>query len=274
MNLDLEMFRFTSRPHVQRPALIVGWTKDVGAVSRGVADFLADTPGTSPFGQIRPVSFFPVGGIAVQDDVAEFPQSRLLCNERENAVILRTDEPPSRRYEFLNGVLDLAEQYDGAEALYTVNGIASMIPHTATRRAFLVCNDPVLQRELRRLVPAGLAWQGPPHMSIYLLWLAKNRHLPGAGLWIEVPFYLVDSEDFQAIKTGVTLLGRILGWQFELDDLDQRIAEQDETLAQLREQDPEIDARIRILEQGEPLDGNEQRELVEAVQGPLKEQSR
>jgi len=272
--MNLEMFHLTSRPHVERPSLIVGWTRDVGAVSRGVADFLADTPGTSPFGRIKPVDFFPVGGVAVNDDVAEFPHSSLSCNERNNVVILRSDEPQSRKYEFLNGVLDLAEQYHGAETLYAVNGIASMIPHTATRRAFLVSNDLALQRELRRLVPAGFAWQGPPPTSIYLLWLARNRHLPGVGLWVEVPFYLVDSEDFQAIETGVSLLGRILGWQYDLDDLDQRSAGQDETLTQLREQDPEIDARIRILEQGETLDGNEQRELVEAVQGALKEQSR
>ena len=46
--MNLEMFRFTSRPHLERPSLIVGWTKDIGAVSRGVADFLADTPGTAP----------------------------------------------------------------------------------------------------------------------------------------------------------------------------------------------------------------------------------
>jgi len=254
--------------------MIVGWTKDVGAVSRGVVDLLADTPGTSPFGRIKPVSFFPVGGVTVNDDVAEFPRSELLCNERNNVVILRSDEPQSRKYEFLNGVLDLAEQHNGAEALYAVNGIASLIPHTATRRAFLVSNDLAMQRELRRLVPAGLSWQGPPPTSIYLLWLARNRHLPGVSLWVEVPFYLVDSGDFQAIKTGVSLLGRILGWDYDLDDLDQRIAEQDETLTQLRDQDPEIDTRIRILEQGETLDGNEQRELVEAVQGALKEQSR
>jgi len=254
--------------------LLVGWTRDIGAVSRGVADFLADVPGTRPFGQIKPVDFFPVGGVTVKDDVAEFPRSELLCNERNNVVILRSDEPQSRRYEFLNGVLDLVEQYNGAEALYAVNGIASLIPHTATRRVFLVSNDPALQRELRRLVPGGLAWQGPPHTSIYLLWLAKNRHLPGAGLWVEVPFYLVDSEDFQAIKTGVSLLGRILGWQYDLDDLDQRIAEQDETLTLLREQDLEIDTKIRILEQGETLGRDEQQELVEAVQGALKGQSR
>lgn len=272
--MNLEMFRLTARPHLEKPSLIVGWTKDIGAVSKGVADFLADAPGASGFGQIKPVGFFPVGGVTVADDVAQFPQGRLYCNERSNLVIIRSDEPESRKYEFLNGVLDLAEHYNGAEALYTIDGVASMIPHTATRRAFLVANDPALLRELRRFVPAGLAWQGPPHTSTYLLWLAKNRHLRGAGLWVEVPFYLADSQDFQAITTGVSLLSRIFGWDYDLDDLEQHCAEQDETLAQLRAEDPEIDSKIRILEQGESLNREEQKDLVEAVQGALKEQSR
>jgi predicted ATP-grasp superfamily ATP-dependent carboligase len=272
--MNLELFRFTSRPHLEKPSLIVGWTKDIGAVSRGVADFLADAPGAAGFGQIQPGRFFPVGGVTVADDVAEFPQSRLFCNEHSNVVILRSDEPQSHKYEFLNAVLDLAEQYNGAEALYTINGIASMIPHTATRRMFMVSNDPILQRELRQFVPAALTWQGPPTTSTYLLWLAKNRHLPGIGLWVEVPFYLADSVDFQAVKTAVALLAKVFGWDYDLDDLDFQVAEQDQTLAQLREEDPEIDARIRILEQGETLGREEQRDLVEAVQGALKEQSR
>jgi predicted ATP-grasp superfamily ATP-dependent carboligase len=271
--MNLEMFRFTSRPRLEKPSLIVGWTKDIGAVSRGVVDSLADAPGSSSFGQIRPVGFFPVGGVAVEDDVAEFPESRLFCNERNNLVVLRSEEPQSRKYDFLNGVLDLAEHYNGAEAIYTINGIASMIPHTATRRVFLVANDPVIQRELRRFVPGALAWQGPPHTSTYLLWLAKQRHLPGVGLWVEVPFYLADSEDFQATRTAVALLARIFGWDYDFDDLDLRVATQDETLAQLREEDPEIDAKIHILEQGETLEREEQRDLVEAVQGALKEHS-
>jgi predicted ATP-grasp superfamily ATP-dependent carboligase len=272
--MNLELFHFTSRPHLEKPSLIVGWTKDIGAVSRGVADSLADAPGARSFGQIRPVRFFPVGGVTVEDDVAQFPQSRLFCNEHSNVVILRSDEPQSRKYEFLNAVLDLAEHYNGAEALYTISGIASMIPHTATRRVFMVSNDPALQRELRRFVPAGLAWQGPPTTSTYLLWLAKNRHLPGIGLWVEVPFYLAESEDFQAVRTAIALLARIFGWDYDLDELDLHVAEQDETLAQLREEDPEIDTKIRILEQGETLDREEQRDLIEVVQGALKEQSR
>jgi predicted ATP-grasp superfamily ATP-dependent carboligase len=249
--MNLDMFRFTSRPHLERPSLIVGWTKDIGAVSRGVADFLVEAPGSRRFGQIQPVSFFPVGGVTVENDVAQFPRSQLFCNEGSNTVILRSDEPQSRKYEFLNAILDLAEYYHGAEALYAVNGIASMISHTATRRVFMVANDPVLQRELRRFVPTGLAWQGPTSASTYLLWLAKKRHLPGVGFWVEVPFYLAQSEDFQATRTAVALLARIFGWDYDLDDLDLRSAEQDGTLAQLREEDPEIDAKIRILEQGE-----------------------
>jgi predicted ATP-grasp superfamily ATP-dependent carboligase len=253
--------------------LIVGWTKDIGAVSRGVVDFLAEAPGSRRFGQVHPVRFFAVGGVTVNDDVAQFPRSDLFCNERSNAVILRSDEPQAHRYEFLHGILDLAEHYQGAEALYAINGIASLIPHTAARRVFLVSNDAILQRELRRFVPGGLTWQGPPHISTYLLWLAKNRGLPGASLWIEVPFYLADSEDAQAIRTGVALLDRIFGWDYDLGDLEHRAAAQEETLAQLRDQDPDIDTRIRLLEQGESLERSEQQELVEAVQGALKEHS-
>jgi predicted ATP-grasp superfamily ATP-dependent carboligase len=272
--MNPELFRFTSRPRLQRPSLIVGWTKDIGAVSRGVVDFLADEPGARHFGEIKPVSFFAVGGVAVADDVAGFPETRLVCNEQSNLVIVRSDEPQSHKYAFLNAVLDLAEHYNGVEALYAVNGIASMIPHTTTRRVFMVSNDAVLQRELRRFVPGVLTWQGPPGTSAYLLWLARNRHLPGVGLWVEVPFYLRDSQDFQAIRTALSLLARIFAWDCDFDDLDRHLVEQEETLALLREDDPEIDARIRILEQGESLDRDEQRELVEAVQGALKGQSR
>jgi proteasome assembly chaperone (PAC2) family protein len=271
--MNLEMFRITSRPRVERPSLIVGWTKDIGAVSRGVVDFLAEAPDARCFGEIKPVHYFPVGGVTIRDDVAQFPQSRLFCNEADNTVIVRSDEPQARKYEFLSGLLDLGEHYHGAEALYTINGIASMIPHTATRRAFLVSNDPILQRELRRFVPAGLAWQGPPHVSTYLLWLARHRRLPGVSLWIEVPFYLADAEDAQAIRTGGALFNRIFGWDYDLGDLDQRLAEEEETLTQLREEDPEIDTRIRILEQGETLERQEQQELMEAVQGALREHS-
>ncbi|MGE5296162.1 MAG: proteasome assembly chaperone family protein [Solirubrobacterales bacterium] len=266
-----EIFRFTSQPRLEKPSLIVGWMKDIGDVSRGVADFLAGAAGGHSFCQIEPADFFSVGGVTVESNIARFPQSRFFHDERSNVLALRSDEPQSRRYEFLNAVLDLAEHYN-VETLYTVDGIASMIAHTSERRVFGVFNNADIQKKLKWQLPIGLSWQGPPHMSTYLLWLARQRRLSAAGLWVEVPFYLSDYQDAQAVRAAASMLGQIIGWDYDTDDLDRRVAEQEETLAELRQEDSEIDARIQSLEQGESLDGDEQVELMEAIQGALKRQ--
>jgi predicted ATP-grasp superfamily ATP-dependent carboligase len=264
-----EIFRFSSQPRLEKPSLIVGWMKDIGDVSRGVADFLAGAAGGHSFCQIEPADFFAVGGVTVESNIATFPQSRFFHDDRSNVLLLRSDEPQARRYEFLNAVLDLAEHYK-VESLYTVDGIASMIAHTSERRVFGVFNSAEIQTKLKWYLPMGLSWQGPPHMSTYLLWLARQRQLPAAGLWVEVPFYLSGRQDAQAVRAAASLLGQIIGWDHDTDELDRRVAEQEETLAGLRDEDPEIDARIQALEQGDSLDSDEQAELMEAIQGALR----
>jgi predicted ATP-grasp superfamily ATP-dependent carboligase len=264
-----EVFRFSSQPRLEKPPLVIGWTMDAGDVSRGVGDFLAEAMGGHSFCQIEPTDFFAVGGVTVEGNVAEFPQSRFFHDERNNVLVLRSDEPQASKYEFLGAVLDMAEHYR-VESLYTVNGIASMIAHTSPRRAFGVFSDGDIRERLRWYMPLGLSWHGPPHLSTYLLWLAKQRHIPAASLWVEVPFYLADYQDAQAVKTAASLLGHIIGWDYGVSDLDLRVIEQDETLAELRQEDPEIDARIQALEQDETLDTEEQAELVEAIHGALR----
>jgi predicted ATP-grasp superfamily ATP-dependent carboligase len=243
--------------------------KDIGDVSRGVADFLARAAGGHSFCQIEPADFFAVGGVTVESNIATFPQSRFFHDDHSNLLLLRSDEPQSRRYEFLNAVLDLAEHYK-VESVYTVDGTASMIPHTFDRRAFGVFNGAEVQQRLKWHLPVGLRWHGTPPMSAYLLWLAGRRGLQAAGLWVEVPFYLSDRQDAQAVKSAASLLGRIVGWDYETEELDRRVAEQEETLAHLRQEDLEIDARIRRIEQGESLDDDEQVELIEAIHGAFR----
>jgi predicted ATP-grasp superfamily ATP-dependent carboligase len=275
-----ELFRFTSRPRLKRPSFVIGWTKDTGAVSPLAADYLIEASGGSDFCQIEPAGFYSVGGVTVSDDVARFPQSRFFYSDQTPIVILRADEPQSNRYEFLGAVLDLAEHYGKedlsepgrAEALYTVNGIAASAAHTVARRVFAVFNDAAAQRGLQQLVPAGANWQGPPHVSTYLLWLAGRRHLPGVGLWVEVPFYLSDYEDYQSVKAVASLLGMMLGWDLDVGRLNRLAAEQNEKLAQLQS-DPGIADMIHALEEGQSLDRQEQTELSEAAGNILTESS-
>ena len=274
-----ELFRFISRPRLKKSSFVIGWTDDTGNVSGLTADHLIKTSNGADFCQIEPADFYPVGGVNVTDDVAQFPQSRFFYSERYPIVVLRADQPQSNRYEFLNAVLDLAEHYGKsdlgepgrAEALYTVNGITAVTAHTAARRVFGVFSDAATQRRLQPLVPANANWQGPPHVSTYLLWLAGQRHLPGVGLWVEVPFYLSDYEDYQAVKAVASVLSTILGWNFDFGEIDQLADEQDEKLAQL-ESDPETADMIRALEEGQSLDRQEQTQLIEAAGNVLSGQ--
>lgn len=267
-----ELFRFTSRPRLKKPSFVIGWTDDIGDVSGLTADHLIKASNGADFCQIEPADFYPVGGVNVIDDVARFPQGRFFYSESNPVVVLRADQPQSNRYEFLSAVLDLAEHYgksdlgepSRAEALYTVNGITALTAHTAARRVFGVFSDAATLRRLQPLVPANANWQGPPHVSTYLLWLAGQRHLPGVGLWVEVPFYLADYQDYQSVRAAMSVLSMILGWDFDLGEIDRLAGEQDEKLSQL-EDDPETADMLRALEEGQSLDRQEQTQLIEAA---------
>jgi proteasome assembly chaperone (PAC2) family protein len=264
-----EALRFTSRPDLEGIPFIIGWTKDTGTVARLTADYLIAASDSRGFCQIEPTAFYSLGGVPVTDNVAQFPQSRFFYSPSNRIVVLRADEPQSNRYEFLNAVLDLPDRGGKAEALYTVNGIAALTAHTGARRISGIFNNPVLQGALRQWVPADLNWQGPPHASTYLLWLAGRRHLPGAGLWVEVPFYLADYDDYQSAKATVSLLSMILGLDIDLARLDRLAADQDEKLAQLFD-DPRTAEKIHALERGESLDRQDQLDLIEAAGDALK----
>jgi predicted ATP-grasp superfamily ATP-dependent carboligase len=268
--MNAEMFRFITQPQLENTSFVVGWTKDAGAVSGTAVNYLVEASTGSRFCQVEPVGFFPVGGVTVENDVAQFPESELSYSQAANVVVLRSDEPQTHRYEFLEGIVDFAQHYARTATLYTINGLPALIPHTATRRVFGVYNGPAVQTKLRPLVSAGMTWQGMPHLSTHLLWLARSQGLAGAGLWVEVPFYLTDYQDLWAVKSAVSLLGIILGQHWELDKLDRFIDEEDEKFGRLRKEDRDIDAKIRNLEEGHSLDRQEQMELAEAVQNALR----
>ncbi len=268
--MNPEMFRFRSQPRLEKSSFIIGWAQDAGSVSPETVDRIVKAVGGDSFCRIEPVGFFPVDSVTVHDDVAQFPESQFFYSEATNTVMLRSDEPETHRYDFLNGIIDLAQHYGRADALYTINGLASMIPHTASRRVVGVYSSPVMQGKLRPFVSAGMTWQGTPHLSTYLLWLAKSRGLATASLWVEVPFYLSSFKDFWAVKAAVSLVGILLGQHWDLHDLDELIATEDEMFAQLQKEDPDIDAKIRSLEAGELLSRQDQLELAEAVEDALE----
>ncbi len=260
-----DIFEFSRQPKLENPSLIVGWNKDAGQLSPKVIEHLNRKINGRSFCEIEPIDFFSLAGVAVERDIAQFPESKFYCCERSDLVIFKGSEPEFERYRFLDAVLDLAQHHCRVKNLYTINGTVSAIAHTGSRRILAVFNKEKFQQELRDYALEDMTWQGTPAISSFLLWVAERKGIPGVSLWTQIPFYLAEGMDFQAIKQTLSFFNKRFSLEIDLKELDEQIIEQNTRIDQLRQEDPEINRCIEDLENRRSLNEEEQVNLLKAV---------
>ena len=271
-------FRFSERPKFENPSLIVGWEQDNGKLSPKVIEYLNKKLKSKSFCEIEPMDFFSLAGVVIENDVAQFPEGKFYysprtsqrsaasqSSKRNDLVIFKGNEPRFERYRFLNAIADLAQSYCKIKELYTISATSAPIAHTSPRRIFAAFNQHQISESLRGYGLKDLNWQGPPAISSYLLWVAKNRGIPGVSLWPEIPFYLAAGEDFQAIKLTLSFLDKKFNLGLDLAELDEEIRIQNINIEELREEDSEINKYIGMLESELTLSEAEQVELTMKV---------
>lgn len=263
-------FEIYGEPEIESSSLVVGWSEDAGKLGTKVADYLNKKLGGEEFGEIEPADFFPLGGVSVEDDVAQFPESKFYWCREKHLVILKSNQPGSEWHRFLNSVLDVAEDYCHAKELYTIGGMVSLAAHTSPRELLAVANSPEMreilsQYDLARGFDYETAPGQRPTLSSFLLWVAKRRKVAAASLWVPIPFYLVAAEDPRAWRKTVEFLDRRFGLGIDLGDLDEDVARQDEKIAELRSRSSEVDSYIRKLESNLGLTEEENEKLVKEV---------
>jgi proteasome assembly chaperone (PAC2) family protein len=264
-----ELVNIRSRPELENASLIIGWQEDAGKLGPKVIDFLNEHIKGKSFGEIEPEKFFPLGGVAIDNDIAQFPLSRFYAGTRKDLVIFESHQPPHERYGFLNSVLDVGQYYCKIKELYTVSGTIAPIAHTTPRRLLAVFNQPEFKRGLRGFELEDMAWEGPPAINSFLIWLAQKRGIPGVSLWPQVAFYLAATEDLKAEKSVLSFFNGRFDLGLDFTGLDFQIKAQSEKLARLRREEPEIDKYIRTLEVGLSLNEEEQLKLARGVTGFL-----
>ncbi|MBN2455793.1 MAG: PAC2 family protein [Sedimentisphaerales bacterium] len=269
MTKNDDIFRFTSEFSFENPALIVGWSQDSGGLSPKVIDYINQKTKSTGFCEIEPAGFFPLAGVNIENDVAQFPQSSFCYSQKHQLVTLKASEPQSEAYKFLSAVLDVAGYYCKSKELYTINAILSQTAHTNPRRILAVFNQAKLKKALRVYSLVDMTWQGKPHLSSYLLWLAKIRDISGVSLWTEVPFYLAAVEDFESIKTTVSFFDQRFALGTDTGVLDKHISQQDQKLKALRQENDDINRCIEALEIGLSLNEQEQMQIIRAVSEAL-----
>jgi len=270
-------FKVYRKPKFQSSSLVVGWSEDAAQLGPGVIDYLTQRLGGEKFGEIEPEDFFSLGGVRVEDDVAQFPESNFYSCQENNLVIFRSAAPGFEWYKFLNSILDVAEHYCGAKEVYTIGGMVTLAPHTAPRTLLAVASsqevkDVLGQYDLARDMDYETPPGQRPTLNSFLLWMAARRNIPGVNLWVPIPFYLVTSEDTEARKRVLRFFDERFGLNIDFGDIDHDIEEQNEKLAQARLRLPEVDDYIRRLESNLRLSQEENERLTQEIEEFLREE--
>ena len=260
-----ELVNAHSMPELEKASLIVGWQEDAGKLGPKVIEYLNKHIKAKTFYEIEPVKFFPLDGVAIDNNIAQFPVSKFYVGARKDLVLFESTEPPYEQYRFLNSVLDVAEHYCKIKELYTISGTIFPVAHTTSRRLLAVFNQPEFQKRLRGYELEDMTWEGPPATNSFLLWLAQRRGIPGLSLWPEVAFYLAATEDPRAARVVLSFFDRRFDLGLDLAGLDSEIKDQNEKIALLRRENPQIDRYIRTLEIGMGLNEEEQLRLAKIV---------
>jgi predicted ATP-grasp superfamily ATP-dependent carboligase len=259
----------------QNSSLIVGWSEDAANLGTNVVDYLNKKLSTEELGEIEPMDFFPLGGVSVENDIAQFPESKFYCSYEKNLVILRSNAPRAEWHKFLNSVLDMAEHYCHVKELYTIGGMVSLSAHTTPREILAVSNLPQIrnalgQYHLDRSMDYETTPGQRPTLSSFLLWVAKNRDIPAVSLWVPIPFYLLATEDVAACRKVIDFFDKRLDLGIDLKELDEAAARQNEKLADIRFSFPDIDGYIKNLESNITLSQEDTEKLAKDIEEYLR----
>lgn len=267
--------RIYEKPNLNKPALITGWVEDAGGLGASTADYIVSKLGCREFGEIMPEGFFPMAGVVVVDDVAQFPESKFYVSEKHNLVVFKSNTPRAEWYRFLNAVLDVAQEDCGVNEVYSLGAMVSYSAHTTPRLLISVVNSNELKVKLE---PYGLVsntdYETPPGqkptLNSYLIWVARKRGISAANLWIPVPYYLVPLDDPRARKKLIDFVNARFNLSIDQGDLDNEIAGQNQRISQLFQKSPEVEGYVGKLETGEGLNAEEGEKLAHEMAEFLK----
>jgi predicted ATP-grasp superfamily ATP-dependent carboligase len=255
--------------------LLVLWNEDAGNLGQNIAGFLSRQLPFEDIAQLEPVSFFPLNGVTVVDDVTQFPDSRLyLCKERKLAIF-QTSPPRYEWYGFLNTMLDMVEHYCRIKELYTIGAMVSLSSHAQTRDIMPVASNPEMRSVLSRYgLIFELNHETPPSQrptfNSFLIWNAHRRNIHGATLWASMPFYMVGLQDPASVRTIVSFIDRRLKLGLNLSQLDKDVSRQNSRVREVRRSLPEVDDLLRRIESRTMINEEDSEKILKALDDYLK----
>ena len=141
-----ELLKFSAQPKLRKPTLVVGWESDTAQLGAKVTDYLIKNLDAQAFCEIDPVEFFPLGGVAIENDIVQFPQSTFYACHEHNLIIFQSAIPRYEWYKFLNLIIDVAQEYYRVKEMYAIGGMITLAAHTVPRDSWATFSSPQIKK--------------------------------------------------------------------------------------------------------------------------------
>ena len=254
--------KILSEVELHEPFLLAAWP-GMGHVALKAFVFLHEALRAENLAFVEEPEFFRIPGIAIQNGLVQstlLPKSGFYYLKRDgdtnDLLFFVGDQQPvgGKEYHLASALLDFAGSL-GVKRVITAAAMPTAINHyqpsrvwvTATHENLLSKLSPYCERVLREGQISG--------MNGLLLGVAKQLGMEGFCLLGEIPFYTTEIENPKASMSVVRVLGKILGLQLDLRELEE-LAEETEK---------EIDNYLLELQQRE----QEEDKQTEDQEGPV-----
>jgi proteasome assembly chaperone (PAC2) family protein len=267
----MDFLNFSDKPKMRNPTFVVCWEQDAGQLGAGVGTYLINSVAAEEFCKIDPVDFFPMNGVAITDNLVQFPESSFYAAPKKNLVIVYSTIPRYEYFRFLNLIADVASEHYRAKELYALGGVISMAGPSAERDFWGTFTTPQIKKSLEKYkISRELDFETPPGgrptLNSFLLWAAKQREIPAVNLWVTIPFYMMGVNDVKGQRKLLGYLDERLKLELDYAEIDNVIKTQDATMARLRKEQTEIDRTFNKLESNLPITEQEHAALIKSVE--------
>jgi proteasome assembly chaperone (PAC2) family protein len=243
----------------RRPILILAFTgwNDAAEAATTAARYLTASFSGEKFAEIDPEEFYHFGlsrpyvrfkaGSETEREViwptTEFSISQSSDLQRD-IIVGVAPEPHLRWRTYCDTVVQLARTCEVTLVL-TLGALLAEVPHTKPIRLVGGASDPELAA---RLGLRPTRYEGPTGIVGVLNSLCRDREIPAASLWANVPHYISGIENPKASLALVKRVLNLLGAETDLSDLDEAGRQFDQNLKEIVAQNTKIKNYIAKLE--------------------------
>lgn len=248
---DFEALRIVQQPHLRKPVLIAGFAgwNDAGEAASSAVRFIQRRWRTDTIAEIDPEYFYDFTQMRPQvrlkdgERIVEWPPNTFSAKRVEHldrdVILLSGVEPHLAWRTYVEAILEVCEKFE-VEGVVLLGALLGEASHAKPVRVSGSATAEWLGDALSLGERTRSTYQGPTGIVGVLAQMLRERGIPTASLWANIPFYVQRTPN---PKGSLALLERLnsgFDFQLTLHDLEVFAARFEAQVAADIEQNPEI----------------------------------